>query len=72
MHEQHHSSRLFVVRQGTMANEDTTCSNGVEFIYFMLNATGIFYLTRDSLCELRWKDANKEVVVFFMAYESGK
>lgn len=33
---------------------------------------GSLYLTRDLLCELRWKDANKEVVVFFMAYESDK
>ncbi|WP_436877916.1 type I toxin-antitoxin system Hok family toxin [Siccibacter turicensis] len=29
------------------------------------------YLTRTSLCELRYRDGNREVAAF-MAYESGK
>lgn len=30
------------------------------------------YLTRKSLCEIRYRDTNREVAAAFMAYESAK
>jgi len=30
------------------------------------------WLTSETLCELRWKEADREVAALFMAYESGK
>lgn len=75
MSSPHQDSLLPRFAQGEEGHETTTkfpCLVCVDRVLIVCLTLLIFtYLTRKSLCEIRYRDGHREVAAF-MAYESGK
>lgn len=72
MLRQHQDSLLPRFAQGEEGHETTTQLSLVWCVLIVCLTLLIFtYLTRKSLCEIRYRDGYREVAAF-MAYESGK
>lgn len=71
MPRQHQDSLLDAARQGEEGHE--TATNTLLWCVLIVCLTLLIftYLTRKSLCEIRYRDTNREVAAF-MAYESAK
>ena len=71
MSRQHQSSRLPAARQGDEAMK-LTPNSFIWCVLIMCITLLVFtWLTRKSLCEIRYRDGSREVAAL-MAYESGK
>ncbi|EKD3594502.1 Hok/Gef family protein [Salmonella enterica] len=70
MPRQHQDSLLDAARQGEEGHETAATLLGCVLIV-CITLLIFTYLTRKSLCEIRYRDTNREVAAF-MAYESAK
>ncbi|EGL73446.1 protein hok [Cronobacter sakazakii E899] len=71
MHRHHQRSLLPAVRQGEEGHETAAKHSVLVRINVCLTLLIFTFLTRNSLCELRLKDGQREFAAF-LAYESGK
>ena len=71
MLRQHQDSLLPRFAQGEEGHETTTQLSCLVCVDRVSHTVDITYLTRKSLCEIRYRDGYREVAAF-MAYESGK
>lgn len=71
MPRQHQDSLLDAARQGEEGHETAAKHSARGVLIVCLTLLIFTYLTRKSLCEIRYRDTNREVAAF-MAYESAK
>lgn len=71
MPRQHQDSLLDAARQGEEGHETAAKHSARVRIIVCLTLLIFTYLTRKSLCEIRYRDTNREVAAF-LAYESAK
>lgn len=71
MSSPHQDSLLPRFAQGEEGHETTTKFPCLVCVIVCLTLLIFTYLTRKSLCEIRYRDGHREVAAF-MAYESGK